>query len=126
MVDGNGFLGKDAIFGADDARFAVVQVPEWGGVVRIRALSGAEADAFAASKMGTKNIRARLVAMSVVDAAGKRILTEADADQLGRKSVVPLTTVFKAACTLNGLDEEGTKDIEKNSETAPTDVLHLS
>ena len=43
-------LGHEAILGADEsASFAVVEVPEWGGGVRVKTLSSAERDAFETS-----------------------------------------------------------------------------
>ena len=37
-------LSKDQILGAVDFSFVEVEVPEWGGTVRIRGLSAAERD----------------------------------------------------------------------------------
>ncbi len=44
-----GLLTKDDILGADDLATEDVEVPEWGGCVRVRALTGTERDAFEAA-----------------------------------------------------------------------------
>ncbi len=110
-----GLLGRDAILGAVDLAHVDVDVPEWGGAVRVRMLTGGERDAFEAgtiTRHGKKieqnlvNIRARLVALCVVDEAGARLFSEADAEKLGQKSAAALNRVFEAARVLNGLTEE--------------------
>lgn len=118
-------LSKDAILGADDLITEDVEVPEWGGTVRVRMMTGAERDAFEESLSRTKgksvkanlaNLRARLVAKTVVDEAGKRLFTDAEAGVLGQKSAAALDRVFDAARTLNGMTE---KDVEELVEDFP-------
>ena len=46
------YLTRDAILQATDLTFEDVAVPEWGGVVRVRGLTGTERDAFEASVVG--------------------------------------------------------------------------
>lgn len=107
-------LGREAILGAVDLPTVDVEVPEWGGTVRVRMLTGTERDAFEAGtviRQGKKveanlvNIRARLVALCVVDENGLRLFTEADAEKLGQKSGAALGRVFEAAQKINGLTE---------------------
>ena len=98
-------LSRDAILKAQDLPTQDVAVPEWGGAVRVRALTGAERDAFEASittgkgknlSVVMENVRAKLVAMTVVDGEGKRVFSDEDARELGRKSAAALDRVFKA------------------------------
>src|SRR5262245_8777867 len=102
-------LSRDDIRSADDLRAEVVDVPEWGGAVRVRMLSGAEADAFEAGRLDRQgkpdldNFRAAMVAECVVDDEGRRLFTPADAEWLGRKGVAALDRVFQAASRLNGM-----------------------
>ncbi len=42
-------LPRDLIDGADDLPVEDVEVPEWGGAVRLRTLTGSERDGFEAS-----------------------------------------------------------------------------
>lgn len=118
-------LNKDAILGALDLPQETVEVPEWGGSVIVRALTGKERDLFEstfsnesakthADKMA--NVRARLVVQCVVDEAGERLFKDSDLEALGGKSAKALDRVFEVAQRLSGLG----KDIEEdagNSET---------
>ncbi|OII61214.1 hypothetical protein BJP40_06720 [Streptomyces sp. CC53] len=94
----------------------VIEVPEWGGEVTIRCLTGAERDRYEASlarldrKTGAMvpnlvNSRARLVAMSIVDETGKRMFSDDDILELGGTSSIALTRVWVAACQLSGISE---------------------
>lgn len=115
-------LGREAILGAVDLPTVDVEVPEWGGTVRVRMLTGTERDAFEAGtviRQGKKveanlvNIRARLVALCVVDENGQRLFTEADAEKLGQKSGAALGRVFEAAQKINGLTQEAATAAEE-------------
>lgn len=122
-----GLLGRDAILAANDLPSLDVDVPEWGGTVRVRMLTGAERDAFEASTVVQKgkdirtnlvNLRARLVALCVVGDDGQRLFTEADAEALGQKSAAALNRVFTAAQTLNGLTEEAAREAREQFRSA--------
>jgi hypothetical protein len=75
-------LSRDDILGVQDRRVEVVEVPEWGGTVRVRGLSGSARDRYESGMvkydtnekgvpivvgMNSDNVRARLVAISIVD-----------------------------------------------------------
>ncbi|MCG8670213.1 MAG: hypothetical protein MI867_12420 [Pseudomonadales bacterium] len=116
-------LNRDQILKADDLKTEVVDVPEWGGQVRVRSLTAGERDTFEASitdnkksKSGvvTVNIRARIASMCIVDEENKRIFTEQDIAALGEKSGIALNRVFVAAQNLNGWTEEDVEELEKN------------
>ena len=122
---------RDDILGRDDLPVEVVSVPEWGMDVRVRALSGTERDAYEAScmrrsgpkgekvEMSFENIRARLVARSVVDEAGARVFTDADVAALGGKNAAALNRLFEVAQRLSGLRGEDIEELVGNSEGAP-------
>lgn len=106
-----------------DTIFEDVSVPEWGGVVRVRALNGTERDRFEESlftgkgrkrKMTMANARARLVALSVIDQAGDSLFTEQDIAALGRKSAVALDRVFSVASRLAGITDRDMEEITEN------------
>jgi hypothetical protein len=117
-----GLLGRDDILRADDLRTEEVDVPEWGGAVRVKALTGAERDRYEASIAGDRskgkdkglrleNARARMVALCVVDAAGKAIFEPADVPHLGRKSAAALDRVFDVALRLAGMRDEDVEEL---------------
>lgn len=124
-------LTKDAILGADDRATVDVEVPEWGGTVRVRALSGTERDAYEVALAGVRpdgtrrlnlvNVRARLIAMACVDEAGERLFTDKDVEALGAKSGVAMQRVFEAAQALSGLTDEDVQELAEGFAPAPSE-----
>lgn len=119
-------LTREQILGVEDLGHEDVNVPEWGGMVRVGMLTGAERDAFEQvivvrqgkkTHMNLDNIRARLVALCVVDGDGQRVFSETDVKALGRKSAVALNRVFEVAQRLNGLTDEDMEELAGNLET---------
>lgn len=121
-------LTKAAILAAQDLKHEDVEVPEWGGTVRVRGFSGAERDAFEASfatpelyaavkakgpSAISENIRARLVAFCAVDEAGALLFTDADVVELGKKSAAALDRVYAVAQRLNGLSNADVDELGK-------------
>jgi len=127
------FLTKKQIMESKDIITQTVPVPEWGGDVLIRTLTGTERDAFEAlilsggkdNSKGKKkeadmtNIRARLVARSIIDDSGRLMFNDGEVDALGRKSSKALDRVFEVSQQLSGIKEEDIEELEKNSEAAP-------
>jgi len=115
-------LTKDQILQAEDIKTEEVDVPEWGGKVLVKTLSGKERDQLEASvitKPGERNLdnlRAKIVALSVVDPTGKRLFTFVDAMGLGNKSARALDRVFSVAQRLSGFTPEDVKELAKKSE----------
>jgi hypothetical protein len=115
-------LSKDQILGADDRQYETVDVPEWGGQVRVRGLSGAERDDFEEKsvryvgnqrRVNARNIRARLLQLCVVDGDGLALFTQADVIKLGTKSASALERVFDTARRLSGMSEDDVKEMEE-------------
>jgi len=131
MSDNNsGTLTRTAILASEDLERRIVKVPEWGGEVTIRALTGKERDAFEEGsldknqKVTMHNIRARLVAMSAIDAeTGERLFTNADATSLGDKSAQALNRCFEVSASLSGITGSDIEELEGNSGAAHPDVL---
>jgi hypothetical protein len=124
------YLGREKILGADDLASEDVAVPEWGGVVRVRCMTGAERDRFEESivdQRGKKtrvdmgNIRAKLVAATVVDEEGARIFSDRDVEALGKKSAAALNRVFEVAQRLSGITDDDVEELAKNSVGGPSD-----
>ena len=123
-------LTRQEILSIRDIRTETVFVPEWGGAVKIRALTGKERDAWETAlfqidgknvKMNKENLRAKLVALTVVDEAGQRLFTEADVEALGSKSASALDRIYQASQKLSGLTPDDIKEMEKNLETDHSD-----
>lgn len=110
-------LSKEAILAADDLPREIVSVPEWGGQVYVRTMTGTDRDAFEASLINREsgesgpsskdqrmhNVRARLVSLTLCSESGERIFQDGDIDALGRKSARALDRVFAVAQRLNGI-----------------------
>ncbi len=123
-------LTRDAILQAQDLPTEQVHIPEWGGDVLVRALTGAERDKFEQSiveqrgkntRMNLQNIRAKLVALTVVDEQGNRIFKDEDVKWLGNKSAAALDRIFEVAQRLSGLRDEDVEELAKNSESDLSD-----
>jgi hypothetical protein len=122
-------LGRDAILAASDATTEDVDVPEWGGTVRVRGLSGTERDQFEASMLVKRgrhrdvtliNARAKLVSLAVIDESGERVFSDSDVAELGHKSAAALTRVYEVASRLSGLSEADVDELEGNFGAAPS------
>jgi len=117
-------LSKGAIVGVQDLKTEAVDVPEWGGAVSVRTMTGADRDAFENSLVtiaadGTRkpdmvNMRAKLVALTLVDEAGAPMFTLKELDLLAAKSAAALDRIFQVAQRLNGLGLAGVEAAEKN------------
>lgn len=110
-----------------DIEIEEVPVPEWKDSVFIKALSGAERDAFemANRKKGVadlRNYRARFLVRCIVNENGTRVFTDAQAADLGRRSSKVLDRLYNVAGKLSGTDDETEAEIEGNSgaETSET------
>ena len=124
-------LSKTAILTANDLQTEDIEVPEWGGAVRVRSFTGRERDAFESSmvrgdgrdrKVDLTNMRARLVGLTVIDETGQRLFTDEEVDLLGAKSGAALDRVFAVAQKLNGLSGADVEELSKNSSGVPSAV----
>ena len=123
-------LTRNPILQANDIQSEEISVPEWGGTVLVRALDGEERDALEASmiqgkgknaQVNLKNLRAKLVARSIVDENGKRLFEDGDIPALAKKSAAALNRVYEVAQRLSGITPEDVDELTKNSEPAQSE-----
>ena len=120
-------LSREAILAADDLPTRDVAVPQWGGTVRVRSLTGRERDQFETDVLSARrdghvspgNVRARYAAMCIVDGEGKNLFSTADIEALGAKAAAALDTVYQAVLSLNALTEEDIEELAGNSDPVP-------
>lgn len=118
-------LNRESVLAATDTRTEVVSVPEWGGEVIVRGLSGTELEKFESSITSTKgkpvldHVRARLCQLAIVGEDGRPMFKPHDVVALGAKSAVALNRVFDVARRLSGMTKEEVEEIAKNSEETP-------
>jgi len=112
-------LTKADILAADDRSLVEIAIPEWGGSVKIRVMSGTERDRFESEFVnGNKtvdNVRAKLVAKCVCSDDGTRLFSEADIPLLGEKSAAVLDTLFASCMKHNKFTKDDVSDLAKNS-----------
>ncbi len=119
------YLSAEQILDADDLAHEDVDVPEWGGTVRVRELPGTERDKFEAQFVGKdgasvraeglEGFRARLAAAAIVDESGKQLFRSvAETKRLGEKSARALQRVCDVAMTLSKMSEEDVKELTGN------------
>lgn len=114
-------LSRDEILGAQDLKTEAVPVPEWGGEILIRTMTGTERDLYEQSAVSGRdaegrmhNVRARLVAFTAVSESGEVLFSDEDIEALGKKSVAPLDRAFQVAARLNGLGAQDIAELAKN------------
>lgn len=123
------YLTKEAILNADDRKYEEVEVPEWGGTLRIGTITAGEKGKYETSLFkflpdGTRqinsknmqNLRTRLIAACVVDETGERLFSDKDVDALDSRSSGAIERVFSACTKLNALNLDDVEEIEGNSE----------
>lgn len=107
--EGRKFLGRSDILAAADLSHEIVEVPEWGGAVRLKTMTGKERHTLqnvVGKLKDQEELVEYLVAASIVDEQGIPIFTFDDVRELGQKSARALNRVFKAAAKLNGMTRE--------------------
>ena len=112
-------LSKSQIIAAKDQKLISVDVPEWGGDVMVRVMTGTERDRFEAEFVnGNKSVdmvRAKLVAKCLCDESGERLFTEQDIPALGEKSAAVLDRLFSVCMKHNRFTKDDVEELAGNS-----------
>ena len=119
-------LTREEILAVPDVAIERLEVPEWGGVVYLKAMTARQRDAYEVSCLRTnkqgkrefdgRNVRAKLASLTLVDAGGTRLFSEEDMAALGRKSAKALDRIFDAATDMNGISARDREALEGNSD----------
>lgn len=124
------FASKAQILQVPDLPVAELEVPEWGFWVRVRTLTAQERDNFETEivrgngrnvRTNTRNIRAKLVAATLVDETGAPLFGLSDVDALGQKSAKALDRVFTKASELSGMRDEDVQELAENFGETPAE-----
>jgi hypothetical protein len=117
-------LSRDAFLAATTLPTEMVPIPELGGVVQVRGLSAAGRDTFEKSmwvkkgkarELNMANIRARLVALCVVDESGQRTFSDEDVEALGQVRADIVDRLFAVAQRLSGLGDQDVEELGQPS-----------
>lgn len=112
-------LTKDEILETWDLAFEDVEVPEWGGTVRVQAMSVGELEAFMKETSDDEGrviggkFRSALLRRSIVAEDRLPLFTAGDIAGLDKKSPKVISRLLKAARDLNGFSREVQEDLEK-------------
>jgi len=119
-------LGREDILGKSDIPFQAVDIPEWGGTVNVRCMTGRQRWDWDALMYrinnGEKvpNILAQVAAWTLCDASGTRLFRDTDADKLGDLNGSALDRIRDVALYLSGVTGDARERAEGNSnETKP-------
>lgn len=118
-------LTRDSILTARDGKTVEVDVPEWGGSLFVRILSGSQRDqldGYICAKKGTEDyagVRALLVQLAACDGSGALLFTPADIPAISERNSIALQRVFDAAARLNGLNAGAVEEAASDFPTAP-------
>lgn len=132
------FLTREAILQRQDIPTEEVHVPEWGGTVLVRGMTGVQRDKFEASviqqpqgkngrrraadtQVNMDNLRAKLCAWCIVDPSGARVFEDADVEALGAKSSAALSRVYDVAARLSGITEADVDELAEEMVKHPFD-----
>ena len=124
-------LTKDDIFKVDDLPTKDIDIPEWGGTLTIRTLTGAERDQFESAfvnqdQIDIRGLKARLIQLTVQNGDGQPMFTKADLQKINSKSASVIDRIFQESQRLSGLTKEDVDELVGNSGTAPTDASGTS
>ena len=98
-----------------------LDVPALGGTVYVGKMNAKMRDAFEAMVTGGKvggvnldNIRARFVALVTVDADGKPLFTQEDAEWIGELDTEAVQAIVDKGFEINGIGQNAVEEAAKN------------
>jgi len=114
-------LTREQILKSNDRKHVEIEIPEWGGKVRIGVLSGYDREKaeeeFSKTNLNAQdkyNRRAFFVAISVIDEKGNRIFTMDDVKALNEKNWEALDRIVDSSRLLNKIGDEAVEALAKN------------
>lgn len=126
-------LGKKQIDDSVDRKWEDVDVPEWGGQVRLMELSSADRGYLEAGTVvaqgstaqvkveSLKTYREKLVAFGLVDEGFERLYSNKEISELGKKSGKVIERLAAKVQELSGMGRFAVKEAEGNSDATPSD-----
>lgn len=126
-----GLLTAADILDADDIRSEYVEVPEWGGTVKVVGLTGEQRNKVGAlmrveAKKTSEDdalafFQMRIVAAAMVDEDGKRLFSQNDVVKLAKKSAGAIQRVYEVAAKLAGIGDDALEEAKADLKATPSD-----
>jgi hypothetical protein len=119
MLGGN-LLTRSGILAHEDLPKRLVNVPEWGGQIYVRTLTGKERDFWETETVPHRkkekdksNLRSMIAALTMCDENGKLLFTPDDTEALGEKNAAALDRIVDIAFELNHFTQSDVEELEK-------------
>ena len=121
-------LTAEQILKTEDMEKRYVEIPEWRGGVWVKTMTGEERDLFEVSLIeergeddvfNSKNIRAKLVAMTACDEKGKLIFRQDQVEALGKKNGAALQRIYIVSAKLNKISKEDVEELTESLKKNP-------
>lgn len=125
------YLTREAILAAQDLPVEDVDVPEWGGTVTVRTLTGSERSVYQEAMIRVsadgrersvvlRDADVRLAALSMIDReSGQHLFSADEVDLLGGKSARALNRVVEVAQRLSGLTARDMEELTQGFAGTP-------
>jgi hypothetical protein len=137
MAKGYKALGRDALLSTQTLKREPVDLPELGGVIWVRALSGKawlqyneriESLGKTQELDGSKAmlIMCYLISLTACDESGSLLFTEADAERLAENSFSVIERLADKALELSGLSKDIRKEVAAQLKKAPAAAGNIS
>lgn len=119
---------RDRIFASEDIESKVIEVPQWGVKLEVRALNGRARANLLRSYVnddGSMNVEAMypsLIIQSTYDPeTGEQVFSDEDVAALNAKSGAALEVIASTAMKLSGMAPEAVAEAGKDSGSTPSD-----
>jgi hypothetical protein len=117
--EGKKILNRDDVLGSEDIEMIDVEVPEWGGYIRLKTLSAAQAISFIElSQEQRAVILPKMVVESAVNLDGSPVFKSGDEHLLKGKSLRAFIRLQSTILEMNGLGEKAVVQAKNGSDEA--------
>jgi len=111
------YLTLEQIKEVDDIDTVDVEIPEWGGTVKVRGMSGRQRSNLEqkiSNNAPIGELKMSLITSCTLGEKGDPLFTPADKKWLQEKGAGPIETIFSEICKLSGITEQDVEDAEGN------------
>ena len=110
-------LTLDQIKNADDVKTAVVEIPEWGGEVTVKGMTGrlrSNLEQKISSNAPHGDIKMMIVTSCTLNPDGTPMFKSDDRKWLIEKAADPIEKIFEGVCKLSGIHDKAVDEAEGN------------